>query len=72
MILKILMIPTSPTSRLGTGMCLIQGDPIIPQSAGRAVREDGEVHRTRSSAEVNPGIQHIPADLLLTEPAYYF
>lgn len=57
----------------GTGMWLNQDDPIIPQSAGGAAGEEREVHRMRHSAEVNPGIQHTPADLLQTksQPAFF-
>lgn len=35
----------------------------IPENIGRVVQEEGEIHRTRSSTEVNPGTQHNPADL---------
>ena len=41
-------------------------------NAGRALQEKGQVHRMRSSTEVNPGIQHIPAELLQkSQPAIF-
>lgn len=48
-------------------MWLTPDDPDISQSAGREVWDEGEVHRLRFSAEVNPEIQHIPADLFQTK-----
>lgn len=38
-----------------------------PRSSGTAVWDEGEVCKLRFSAEVNPQIQHVPADLLQTK-----
>lgn len=38
-----------------------------PRSSGTAVWDEGEVCKLRFSAEVNPEIQHVPADLLQTK-----
>lgn len=57
----------SSTSQLSIRMWLSPDDPDIPQSNGRGVWDEGEVHRLGFSAEVNPEIQHIPVNLLQTK-----